>query len=244
MSGKTKGIILAITAATMWGIMGIFVRGLQAAGYTVATIGFVRCLVAAVTLLALTLILNPSSLKISMRGFFLSIFVGMAIYGLSYSTYSAALERIPLGIATVLMFLSPVWVALLSTFVFGEKLTGSKLLAIGICLFGAVLVSDFIGASAGAMDGLGIFFALLNGIGLALQVVIPKFLKQWYSNEATLTYGFFGAAILFAFFTDFSIFPATLAGGASLSILFYILGIGLLCTLVANVSYVKAANYI
>ena len=44
MNNRTKGISLAIITAVMWGIMGMFVRGLTAAHWQVAPISCFCCL--------------------------------------------------------------------------------------------------------------------------------------------------------------------------------------------------------
>ena len=68
-----------------------------------------------------------------------------------------AVSRIPVGVATVLMFMSPIWVAILGRFMFGEKLPKSKMVTILICLIGAVFVANLIGGGDIKLDGIGIF---------------------------------------------------------------------------------------
>lgn len=43
MNNRTKGISLAIITAVMWGIMGMFVRGLTGYAFTTFEISFFRC---------------------------------------------------------------------------------------------------------------------------------------------------------------------------------------------------------
>ena len=46
MNNRTKGISLAIITAVMWGIMGMFVRGLTGYAFTTFEISFFRCALA------------------------------------------------------------------------------------------------------------------------------------------------------------------------------------------------------
>lgn len=43
-----KGMILAVLGASLWGVMGIFVRELSASGYSSYDIAFLRCLLAGI----------------------------------------------------------------------------------------------------------------------------------------------------------------------------------------------------
>ena len=64
---KTKGMILAITAACMWGIMGIFVRELNAVGYGSADISFLRCLLAGALYFVYVRIRNPAGIHTNQK---------------------------------------------------------------------------------------------------------------------------------------------------------------------------------
>ena len=81
---------------------------------------------------------------------------GAVAYSISFVSYSVAVSRIPVGVATVLMFMSPIWVAILGRFMFGEKLPKSKMVTILICLIGAVFVANLIGGGDIKLDGIGI----------------------------------------------------------------------------------------
>ncbi len=54
------------------------------------------------------------------------------------------------------------------------------------------------------MDGIGILAGVINGIGVALQILLPKFFAKDYDRDPLLGYGFLGAACGLAFGLDFS----------------------------------------
>ena len=87
---------------------------------------------------------------------------------------------------------------------FREKLEKSKIITIAICFFGAVLVANLIGAGDIRLDGIGILAGVINGIGVALQILLPKFFAKDYDRDTLLVYGFLGAAFVLAFGMDFS----------------------------------------
>lgn len=78
-----------------------------------------------------------------------------------------------MAVATILMYLSPVWVTLLSVIVFHDKPSKNGILAIVICLAGAVLSADLLSMGQVRLDPLGILMGIVNGFGLALQILIP-----------------------------------------------------------------------
>ena len=228
MNNRTKGISLAIITAVMWGIMGMFVRGLTGYAFTTFEISFFRCALAGGAYFLFLLFTKPSALKINLKGLVICLLYGAVAYSISFVSYSVAVSRIPVGVATVLMFMSPIWVAILGRFMFGEKLPKSKMVTILICLIGAVFVANLIGGGDIKLDGIGILAGVINGVGVALQILLPKYFAKDYERDTLLVYGFLGAAVVLMFGV----------------LLWNLFGIGILCTMVANVSCVKSTQYV
>ncbi|WP_288174843.1 DMT family transporter [Sporofaciens musculi] len=244
MNNRTKGMALAIITAVMWGIMGVFVRTLSQYQFTNLEISFFRCALAGVAYFLFLIFTNPSALKIDLKGIFICLAYGAAAYSISFVSYSVAVSRIPVGVATVLMFMSPIWVAILGRFMFREKLKKSKIITIFVCLIGAVLVADLVGSGNMRLDGLGILAGVINGVGVALQILLPKFFAKDYERDTLLVYGFLGAALVLLFGIDFSALSVHMSSTPVLSLLWNLFGIGILCTMVANVACVKSTQYV
>ena len=203
MKNKYKGIALAILAAFLWGIMGIFVR-VARASIGPLEISFFRCIITGLVFLAFLAVTKPSALRVSGKGLLVCILYGAVAYSLSFTTYSLAVIRLPVAVATILMYLSPVWVTLLSVIVFHDKPSKNGILAIVICLAGAVLSADLLSMGQVRLDPLGILMGIVNGFGLALQILIPRYFADRYSKDTMLVYGFLGAALVLGFFVDFT----------------------------------------
>ena len=142
MNQRKKGILLAIITAVMWGIMGIFVRDLSGFQFSNIEISFFRCALAGAAYFIFLLATKPKALKIDLKGLIICIVYGAVAYSISFVSYSVAVSRIPVGVATVLMFMSPIWVAILGVVMFREKLEKRKILTIAVCFFAAVLVAS------------------------------------------------------------------------------------------------------
>ena len=244
MSNRTKGISLAVITAVMWGIMGIFVRSLSQYQFTNLEISFFRCALAGGAYFLFLLFTKPSALKIDLKGLVICLIYGAVAYSISFVSYSVSVSRIPVGVATVLMFMSPIWVAILGRFMFGEKLEKNKMRTIFVCLIGAVLVSNLIGGGNVKLDGIGILAGVVNGIGVALQILLPKYFAKDYERDTLLVYGFLGAAVVLMFGIDFSSVAGHMSGTPVGTLIWNLFGIGILCTMVANVSCVKSTQYV
>ncbi len=244
MNNRTKGIALAVITAVMWGIMGIFVRDLSQYQFTSLEISFFRCALAGAAYFLFLLFTNPGVLKIDLKGIVICLVYGAVAYSISFVSYSVAVSRIPVGVATVLMFMSPIWVAILGRFLFREKLQKSKVVTIFICLAGAVLVADLTGSGDLKLDGIGILAGIINGVGVALQILLPKYFAKDYERDTLLVYGFLGAALILMSGMDFHAVSAHMGNTPIGELLWNLFGIGILCTMVANVACVKSTQYV
>lgn len=244
MNQRSKGIVLAVTTAVMWGIMGIFVRDLSHNQFTNIEISFFRCALAGAAYFIFLLLTKPSALKVNIKGLVICVLYGAVAYSISFVSYSVSVSRIPVGVATVLMFMSPIWVVILGTVMFKEKLQKSKIVTIVICFIGAILVANLIGGGEIKLDAIGILAGIINGIGVALQILLPKFFAKEYDRDTLLVYGFLGAASVLLFGMDFGLVAEHISNTPMTNLIWDLFGIGILCTMVANAACVKSTQYV
>ena len=244
MNQRSKGIVLAVTTDVMWGIMGIFVRDLSHNQFTNIEISFFRCALAGAAYFIFLLLTKPSALKVNIKGLVICVLYGAVAYSISFVSYSVSVSRIPVGVATVLMFMSPIWVVILGTVMFKEKLQKSKIVTIVICFIGAILVANLIGGGEIKLDAIGILAGIINGIGVALQILLPKFFAKEYDRDTLLVYGFLGAASVLLFGMDFGSVAEHISNTPMTNLIWDLFGIGILCTMVANAACVKSTQYV
>lgn len=244
MNQRSKRIVLAVTTAVMWGIMGIFVRDLSHNQFTNIEISFFRCALAGAAYFIFLLLTKPSALKVNIKGLVICVLYGAVAYSISFVSYSVSVSRIPVGVATVLMFMSPIWVVILGTVMFKEKLQKSKIVTIVICFIGAILVANLIGGGEIKLDAIGILAGIINGIGVALQILLPKFFAKEYDRDTLLVYGFLGAASVLLFGMDFGSVAEHISNTPMTNLIWDLFGIGILCTMVANAACVKSTQYV
>ena len=86
MNKRSKGVVLAVVTAVMWGIMGIFVRDLSKYQFSNIEISFFRCALAGAAYFLLLLFTKPKALKISLKGLAVCIGYGAVAYSISFLT--------------------------------------------------------------------------------------------------------------------------------------------------------------
>ena len=244
MNLRIKGILMAAGGASLWGLMSIFSRVLGAADYTSLEIAYVRCLIAGIGLALINWKKDPSILRVSRRAVITSLLFGTVTFTIGFLSYAYSVQRIPAAMTAVLAFTSPIWTCLIGRFVFRERVGGKKIFAIVCCLLGAVLITDLLGAQELRFDLLGMGAGILNGVGLAIQVCVPRYFEKRYRKDTMLTYGFLGAAAFMALFVDHGKIVGSFFGSGGLEILLSVLALSVLCTLLANTIVVKSASYV
>lgn len=244
MSNRQKGVFLAVLCPFLWGLMGIFIREITSTGIGVVDVSFFRCAASGLLFLLFLGITNPGALKTTWKGRLICACYGMVSYSLSFVAYSISVSRIPVAVATILMFLCPVWVTLFSIFLFHDKPDKQKILAILVCLCGAVLSADLLSVGDVRLDVIGMLMGIFNGMGAALQIVVPRYFSKQYSKDTMLVYGFLGAALLLLFFVDFPGIGTAFQNFGGFRLYGSIFTVSVICTMVANVAFVKSTEYI
>lgn len=244
MSNHLRGVLMAAGSAGLWGLMGIFTRVLSGAGYTSLEVAYLRCLLTGAGLLLFHGLLHPQVLRVDRRGLLISLVFGAVTYTVGFLSYAFSVQRIPVAMAAVLSFMSPVWVCLIGLVVFRERVRPRQAVSIACCLLGAVLITNLLGSRDLRFDTLGMLGGVMNGVGIAVQVSVPRYFAGRYSRDTMLTYGFLGAAAVCALFADHAKLLRTMTGPGSLPVLGSVLALGIPCTLVANICFVKSSRYV
>ena len=180
--------ISIISGASLWGLIALFFKFLTACGFSPLQIVALRVLFAAVLMTAVIFKIDPKLLKIRWRDSWL--FIGTGIFSLVFFNYCyfRSIESSSISIAVLLLYTAPVFVMLLSIFLFREKFTRCKMLA---------LLSTFCGCTFIT----GIFSSKMTltleafGFGYALYSIFSKLALRRYNTLTITAYTFYFAAI-------------------------------------------------
>ena len=228
---KIPPVYLAITASVLAGLINLFSKDMLNMGFDPMQICFCREGTTALAFGLILLVLDRSAFRIKLRDVWVFIVFGAFNVASNICVFNAQ-EILPLEVAAVLEMTSPYFILVFAFFLFGDKITKRKVLAIFITFLGCMFIVGLF-TGAGDIKFGGILIGLLSGITLAAFTIGSKFTeKKGYSENTTMFYFFLFSALLVAPLTN-------IAGIGSLVSSTYLAPIcivlmGVLCTLTPN----------
>ncbi len=180
---RTKGIFLTILSAIIYGFTPVLCSITYSYGNNPITLTFFRGFIILPILVCL-MIKDKVSFKCSfiefIKIFFVAIFGSVITTLLLYSSY----QYLDVGTSTTLHFLYPLFVTLICTFVYKDKLTKRHLFALTFALIG---IATFINLKD-LNKVKGIIFALSSGITFSIYLVGIEKLKLSKMNDYKLSF--------------------------------------------------------
>lgn len=187
--------ILVLAAGILWGMMGIYVRKLTAFGMGTMEIVALRALLTATCLFIFMILFKSDMLKIHLKDSWCFIGTGLLSVVFFNYCYFKAITLSSLSVAAVLLYTAPTIVMVLSAFLFHEKITLVKVVAVVATFIGCILVTGM----QGNMNGLsaeGLFAGLGAGLGYALYSIFSRYaIERGYHSLTISFYTFLIATI-------------------------------------------------
>ncbi|WP_034409304.1 DMT family transporter [Deinococcus murrayi] len=217
---------LVLTAAVLWGLLGILGKGAQEAGVGALEVAFWRAALGGV-LFALHAGLTRAPLP---RGRDLGVTALFGLVGVSvfYGAYQLAVRTGGASLAAVLLYTAPAFVALLGWGLLRERLGAREALAVAGTLGGVALIS--LGGGGGVtVTGAALGWGLLSGLTYSLYYLYGKAFFGRYAPTALYAVALPVGALGLLPFVTFG--TATLAAWGSL------VAIAVLSTYLAYLAY-------
>jgi drug/metabolite transporter (DMT)-like permease len=181
---RFTGIILVALSAAGFGTLALFGKYAFADGMDAITILFLRFSLAAVLMLTL-LALRKEPIP---RGGVLLQLIGMGAIGYMGQAfaYLSALRYASAGLVALLLYLYPIFIALISFFVLHEPITGIRRFALGLALAGTALT---VGPAGGEITGiiLGISAALIYSVYILVGARVMLHVSAVQSSAVIFT---------------------------------------------------------
>lgn len=161
---KLKGYLLALISAVSYGLIPLFILPVKALNFPLDTTLFYRFFISALFILVF-LVYKKESLKINRTEFLILSVLGL-LYALSSDFLFWDYELLTPGIASTVLFVYPVFVALILALFFKEKITRFTFISLLITFSGIVVLStngsDFKINFAGLLVGVScaLFYAI------------------------------------------------------------------------------------
>jgi len=164
---KSLGIILAICAATCYGMMSLFVEIFYGYGGTSGSFNFLKCIIIIVLTLPF-IIFGKKNLRLPKDRLLKLLIAGATNYGFVSVLLAESYTYLGGGIATTLHFMYPIFTALIAFVVFKAKMPAYKWILLIIV---SLSVLFFVDLSDGQSNVLGIIMAVVSGFLFAVYIV-------------------------------------------------------------------------
>jgi drug/metabolite transporter (DMT)-like permease len=188
------GYALAAVAALMFAANGSIAKFLLDDGVTPAHLSQLRVTLSFAILAGALAVVDRGRLRIARADVLRMAWLGIAGLALVQLTYFLAIDRLPISVALVVQFTGPLMVLLWLRVAHGRRLSPSLYGAVALSVAGSALVVEVY--DAGALDGLGIVFALAAAVTLAIYLIAAERAGHHYDAFTTLAWAL-GFATLF-----------------------------------------------
>ncbi len=194
--------VFVALAGCLWGTTGLFIRQFNAVGLTAMNIVELRSAITLVVMVAIVLFIDPKLLRIRLRDAW--CFLGTGLFSILFFNfcYFQTIQVSSMAVAATLLYTSPVFVMVLSLWLFGEKLTGKKIAALALALTGCVLVSGVL--TGGGLTWQGALLGVGAGVGYALYSIFTRCaLLRGYHSMTITAYTFVFSTVGGLFLVDY-----------------------------------------
>lgn len=224
MKSNLLGYLFIAIAGFFWATLGIFTNELYATGLTSPQISFLRLLLGATFIFLYCIITDRKALKITKKGLLTCVLLGLFCQAFFNLCYVNAIGNIGISVSAVLLYTSPIFMAILSKIIYRENINAYKIISLALTVIGAYLAATGGIVQSGTLNLAGILFGLCAALSYASMPFISKSAISENKNVTIVLYSFlFGAIFLLPFSSPGQLFTHI----TSFSILWNILGLGL-----------------
>ena len=165
---KTVGILCAILSAVCYGTNPFGALPLYEEGVNTATV-LTHRFGLAVVLLSVVMLIKGISFKVTRHEFKVLFSLGI-LFAASSITYYQSFHFMDAGIASTILFVYPVMVAVIMALFFKERVTGMTVVAIVLSLIGIALL--YKGGTGASLSVIGIVLCILSSLAYAIYIVV------------------------------------------------------------------------
>lgn len=231
-----RGYVFIITAACCWGLIGIFSSIAFSQGVEPMEVAFWRAVLTWICFGAQafwrkeTHLVKKDIPLLALFGLF-----GIAVF---YISYQYAVKTGGAAFASVLLYTAPAWVVVCSFFIYREKLSASKILAVFLVIAGVFLISKTGGNlnAETSLGGIAIIAGLASGFCYSLYYTIGKYFSSRYSSANLFLYVLPVGGLGILPFVEFT-HKTPVAWGA-------LIAVSIISTFIANYCYYQGLKHL
>ena len=222
------GGLMVFVCGILWGTIGPFIRTLSECGSSVYLTSFLRMALGTAILAAFAIFrYGKHAFRIDRKTLLYCVPLGFIGMGVNCICYSISVETAGVSVAAVLFNIAPVATAIVSYFLFSERIGAVKALGLVVNIIGCTLAATGGNIDTSRLPVFGILCGLVSGLCYAICIIIGKLSESSVNATILSCYSdFFGAVFIF-FFLDAHDF-ATMGDPA-------VMGVGFLYALIPTV---------
>lgn len=168
MNAKVKGSICGILAAISYGTNPLGALNLYKDGMNANSVIFYRYAIAT-AILAIIMLVQRKSFKVSWRELSILSALGILMAGSSLALY-CSFNYMDAGIASTILFVYPVMVAVIMAVFFKEKVTAVTVISIALALSGISLL--YKGGNGMTLSTIGVLLVIISSLTYAIYIII------------------------------------------------------------------------
>lgn len=196
-----QGYLLIFMSGVFWGLGGYLVTQMSNMGVSSLMTAFTGHFLALIPLLVYLLIKKgKKGLIISKKGLLYSILLGALTKGIFKLANDTAVTLVGVASASILMYLAPVFAAIMSMMFFKEKLRAYQHFAVLLNLVGCILMVTGGNFTDLNISGLGLTLGVISGFLYALNTIIGKIATSGDDPETMTFYMLLFSAIIMGIF--------------------------------------------
>ena len=236
------GVFMALAAGVCWGTSGLFIRELNGWGVGSFQAAMFRGGVGFLLLLAVMLIRRKESLKIRPRDLWLFVLVGGVGLAATNLAYAVSIRENPLAVAVVMLYAGPIVSTIGAAFLYHERITLRKVIALVCAFSGCVVMSGLLGGTSFHISAVGLIAGIVTGFGYGLYILGSRKAVEKYSSSITTLY----LTMFYSFGTiPFALSEGSLPGALAAPLpVMVILLFGLVCTVIPYTLYSQSLKKI
>lgn len=235
---KLKGVLFGLLSGASFGLIPMFSLTVMNDGMNYDSILFYRFFFAVLTV-AVMMLRRKESFKIAYSKLPVFLILGV-FYAISSLFLIWSYLYLPSGVATVLHFTFPIFVTALMFFIYREKVSIIKLIAILVAIAGVYFLS--MTENGKEVEWLGLIIVIISAIGYALYIVGVNKVKLTEISSTKMTLYILGICCII-FFTKANI-EGKFQMIPDFKSLVNLVALAIVPTVISNISLVRAIKYI
>ena len=187
---------MVATAATLFAVNGSVSKVVLDSGLSSLELAQIRATCAALGLLAFLVVFARARLRVGRRELLFLVAFGVVGVAMVQWLYFVAIHNLPVGVALLIEFTAPLFVALFARFVYREHIRRRIWVAVILCIAGlAIVVEVWAGI---AFSTVGVTAAVGGAFGLTAYLLMAERERRQRDPVSLSFYGFLFAAALWA----------------------------------------------